>query len=565
MALVYIGTWDGLKAIDADSYSHGDTAHIYYNARSRVFKLFTSGDEASWAEEGTDHPYVIDPTTGTGRWVEQIGNAYDVINGDMIRTGAIESTNWGTTEGSRYDLDNGTITLGGSSSPKFSVTAAGVLTCTGANVSGAITGSTIDIGGADATSFHIDADGNMWLGAATYNIATNPFAVSKAGVLRAVSGSIGGWTLSATELSSTQIKLTPGASAEILLGADVSSYANATIGLKNDGSGKLADGKIVWTTGGDITIGDATRYIKYDGALTIDVDANVGTGVGVIYKDGKRWLYDFNPAHNGTVQPYGRNLFLGVEAGNLDIGSTATTISQSSQNIGIGSRALYALTTGNDNIAIGWSSLLSNTAGYENIAIGRGNLLYNVDGYKNIAIGTSIMEDNEGNNNIGIGITPLQSNVLGDYNIAIGTFALGTLSFGDNNIAIGYNAGVYQSDGINALASPEDSIYIGTDTKSGSDPSGGEDDITNEIVIGYNATGNGSNTITLGNTSIIANYFEGAIYFTELSADPTAPAEGQAVIWMSDGTDSGDDGDIMMKVKAGGSTKTITLVDFSAA
>ncbi|MBU0777468.1 tail fiber domain-containing protein, partial [Patescibacteria group bacterium] len=33
-------------------------------------------------------------------------------------------------------------------------------------------------------------------------------------------------------------------------------------------------------------------------------------------------------------------------------------------------------------------------------------------------------------------------------------------------------------------------------------PAGGEDVIENEIVFGYNAIGNGSNTVTLGNTSI---------------------------------------------------------------
>ena len=55
--------------------------------------------------------------------------------------------------------------------------------------------------GADTTSFHVDLNGNIWLGAATYDIATNPFAVSSAGVLRAVSGTIANWTLSTTAIS----------------------------------------------------------------------------------------------------------------------------------------------------------------------------------------------------------------------------------------------------------------------------------------------------------------------------------------------------------------------------
>lgn len=54
------------------------------------------------------------------------------------------------------------------------------------------------------------------------------------------------------------------------------------------------------------------------------------------------------------------------------------------------------------------------------------------------------------------------------------------------------------------------------------------------------------------------------VNFIELSSDPADPAEGQSVMWQSDGNGSGDDGDIMMKITAGGVTKTVTLVDFSA-
>jgi len=75
------------------------------------------------------------------------------------------------------------------------------------SVSGSIEAGTIDIGGSDDSSFHVDADGNLWLGAETFNIATNPFAVSKAGVLRAVSGTIGGFTLGATTLTATNLSL----------------------------------------------------------------------------------------------------------------------------------------------------------------------------------------------------------------------------------------------------------------------------------------------------------------------------------------------------------------------
>jgi hypothetical protein len=54
------------------------------------------------------------------------------------------------------------------------------------------------------------------------------------------------------------------------------------------------------------------------------------------------------------------------------------------------------------------------------------------------------------------------------------------------------------------------------------------------------------------------------IGLTEKSSDPADPAEGKSVIWQSDGTETGDDGDILIKITAGGVTKTTTLVDFSA-
>lgn len=46
---------------------------------------------------------------------------------------------------------------------------------------------------------------------------------------------------------------------------------------------------------------------------------------------------------------------------------------------------------------------------------------------------------------------------------------------------------------------------------------------------------------------------------SELSSDPSDPTEGQYVIWMSDGTGSGSDGDLMMKETHGGTTTTYTI------
>tara|TARA_R100000742_G_scaffold4279_1_gene1657 strand:- start:9238 stop:14379 length:5142 start_codon:yes stop_codon:yes gene_type:complete len=80
------------------------------------------------------------------------------IDGNMISTGQIESNNWSSSAGSRLNLDDGSMTMGGSSSPTLSVHANGDVTMTGtvtANA-GSIAGWTID-------SDKLFKDG-MWLG-----------------------------------------------------------------------------------------------------------------------------------------------------------------------------------------------------------------------------------------------------------------------------------------------------------------------------------------------------------------------------------------------------------------
>jgi hypothetical protein len=56
-----------------------------------------------------------------------------------------------------------------------------------------------------------------------------------------------------------------------------------------------------------------------------------------------------------------------------------------------------------------------------------------------------------------------------------------------------------------------------------------------------------------------------AIVKTALSSDPAAPPNNSHIMWQSDGSGSGDDGDIMIKITNSlGTTKTATLIDFSA-
>ena len=146
-------------------------------------------------------------------------------------------------------------------SAPFRVTGAGSLVATDATITGAISASTIDIGGADATSFHVDIDGNMWLGNAVF--ASGPFRVSNAGAVTATSGTIGGWTLGSATLVGGD--------------ATLASSGNLTLGTSNDVVRLSADDATYRLWIGHATAGSAPFRITKAGALTATSATITGT------------------------------------------------------------------------------------------------------------------------------------------------------------------------------------------------------------------------------------------------------------------------------------------------
>ncbi|SHH56778.1 tail fiber domain-containing protein [Flavobacterium defluvii] len=193
-------------------------------------------------------------------------------------------------------------------------------------------------------------------------------------------------------------------------------------------------------------------------------------------------------------------------------------------NAAFGSNALRVNTTGSLNTAVGADALKSNTTGQWNTAIGYGALAFNTNGQQNTAIGTKVLFNNgSGSANIGIGINTMNSNVSGNDNIGVGNYATntnrtgsGNIAFGtnalrfsdvgNNNIAIGTDSGTHVGASGGALASLVDnSIFIGVDTRTAALGD------TNQIVIGNNAVGKGSNTIQLGNNQVTGVYTSGSM------------------------------------------------------
>lgn len=132
------------------------------------------------------------------------------------------------------------------------------------------------------------------------------------------------------------------------------------------------------------------------------------------------------------------------------------------------------------------------------------------------------------------GIWSLRNSVVGDFRLE--TLA-GTFPFVVNPDAAN-NTLIVNSLGIDVT---------GTITANGGD-----------ILIDGGAGIGGTLDIIRGasETTGIAARFDGAIRIAERSTDPSAPAEGQCIIWMSDGTSSGADGDLMATCTAGAVTNT---------
>jgi hypothetical protein len=94
-------------------------------------------------------------------------------------------------------------------------------------------------------------------------------------------------------------------------------------------------------------------------------------------------------------------------------------------------------------------------------------------------------------------------------NTSFGLFAASNKTSGGDEVAIGYNAGKNTFSGNTSNTQSQGSIYIG----SGSTASGNNQ--TNQIVIGYNSIGFGSNSVVLGNTDITKTILRGTV-----SAEP---------------------------------------------
>jgi hypothetical protein len=115
----------------------------------------------------------------------------------------------------------------------------------------------------------------------------------------------------------------------------------------------------------------------------------------------------------------------------------------------------------------------------------------------NIAFGNDVLSapGGGGSYNVALGVSTLRSVSYGTHNIGIGLEAGSGASGASYNVFIGHQAGSHQIDQGTLWTSGSGCVFLGRNTR-------GVNGASNQIVIGQEASGNGANTVTLGNSNI---------------------------------------------------------------
>ena len=209
-----------------------------------------------------------------------------------------------------------------------------------------ISGGTIDIGGSDSTSFHVDSDGNLFLGASTFGSA--PFKVSNAGALTATS-------VAASDVFVSGVAITPSLlTSPVVMDDDSELKANLTF----DSAG------VIRTSSGSNRVqlsgsGSSQTFIDFikSSSTTGRIFANADEFVINAYNSGDVLILRSEIAGTGTTN---------LEQGTLNIsgGTNIVTTVGTSIDFGgnIGKGASGSVLTSNAN-GMSWQATSGHTHG----------------------------------------------------------------------------------------------------------------------------------------------------------------------------------------------------------
>lgn len=277
---------------------------------------------------------------------------------------------------------------------------------------------------------------------------------------------------------------------------------------KFTGSNALGNSQI-FESGVNVGVGEniptARFHIASIGTLITDISFRIRNSLNtldIIRTDGLGDVYIGEGA--GRLNTAINNLFIGRDAGAKN--NTAL------DNMFVGPYSGRNNLTGHTNTFLGSLTGDNNTSGFRNVFVGYSAGRANTSGNTNVFIGTFAGQDNNlGFQNTFIGYSAAANNTSGNYNTALGNFSGVNNLVGINNVYLGYNTARFLADEITIVTNINSSVFLGSSSK----PLGNSQ--TNQIVIGYAATGLGSNTTVLGNSSIITTAIYGNLLLGKTS------------------------------------------------
>ncbi len=361
---------------------------------------------------------------------------------------------------------------------------------------------------------------------------------------------------SAQDGANVDITLTPATGAV----DTVQLTAGTGITLADDGNNNItiisaASGTGLWSTSGNDIYNNNSRAVVVGRTSLIDTGAimevqgrisMLGIGIFIGQYAGQNSTGSGNTGFgSGALQ----TVTSGV--GNTAIGKSALTNTTSSGNTAVGISAGKYTTTGSGNTAVGRNALRDNTTGAGNVAIGEdamgetttaayntvvGSLAYGnaaATGIYNVIMGRAAMQNaTTANYTVCIGGAGTMDNTTtGTHNTVIGAAAFTANETGSYNIVLG-NGAALGADSGGLITAPSHSMYLGVSARSA------VQNATNEIVIGYNASGKGTNTVVLGNNDIEKTYLKGVVVLEgyAFSSLPASPVVGMRTYIIDGGT-----------------------------
>jgi hypothetical protein len=254
--------------------------------------------------------------------------------------------------------------------------------------------------------------------------------------------------------------------------------------------GTVSDGRKFQVIGSDITVHGitvgrgadnvATNTVIGSGAAAVVTGSGNSTVIGYQAAGAATGIYEtiaigYQAAYNLTGG--GGTIFIGRQAGYNSTGPVASIFIGESSGRN---------TTGDRNVFIGHFSGSGNTSGQLNVSMGYESGRFLSTGIENTVIGGFS----------GFNLSATTGNTFLGYDSGR------NINTGNYNVALGHKAGEYKV-GLSSLTNSSNSIFIGYRAKAD------DNSQTNQIVIGHDAVGLGSNTIVLGNSSITDNYISG--------------------------------------------------------